>query len=67
MKADPDDLTGYSDEQAVNVPTPESIRQITAEIRKTWSKAVRQRRSVGQPRHVETGFVDLAAYNRRVP
>jgi hypothetical protein len=32
-----------------NCPTPERIRQVAAEIRKTWSRSVRRRRASAGP------------------
>jgi hypothetical protein len=55
-------------EPGVYEPTPAEIRKVAKLIRGTWSKAVKQRRRTGKGSGpVETGMIDLAAHNRRVP
>lgn len=60
---DPQPLTAEEDQPGIYAPSPEMIREVSKQIRKTWSKGVKNRRkSNGAP--VETLFVDLFAHNR---
>ncbi len=54
--------SGYLHNQPVEAPSPEQIKQMTAEIRETWSPKTRAGRVAGGSRHVEVVIVSALGF-----
>ncbi len=54
--------SGHPRNVAVDAPSPEQIKRLTAEIRKRWSPKTRAGRAGGSPSHVEIMVVSALTF-----